>query len=71
VNAPVDKNAAAGDRFIGKRAAESGDRTVGAEADINMVNLTELARLDYFANLIDSAVETVDNTRLKNYNTIL
>ena len=59
--APVDKNAAACDGFVGKCAAEAGDGAVSAEAYVYVINFAEFARLDKLANLINCSIETVNN----------
>ena len=43
MNAPVDKRAAAGHRFCGKVAAESGNGAVCAERCVYMVHFSQLA----------------------------
>ena len=64
--APVDEHSAAGD-FLGReRSAESGNRTVSAEVDVYMVYLSELARLNHFADLVDRGVEAVDDADVQN-----
>ena len=66
MNAPVDKNTAACDGFIGECAAETGDGAVGAEGNVNMINLAKLAGLNKIAKAVYRGVKAVYDADIEN-----
>ena len=65
MNAPVDKNAAAGDFLGGKGTAEPRNGAVSTEADIDVINFAELAGLDKLAQLVYAGIEAIDNADIE------
>ena len=61
MNAPVDERAAACDFLCGESSAETGDGTVCAERNVNVVNLAKLTRVDELLYFVYGSVEAVDN----------
>ena len=61
VNAPVDQRAAAGDGLGGKGTAQTGNGTVRTEADVNMVDVAQLAIINDLLDQVHIVVETVDH----------
>ena len=66
MHAPVDEGAAAGDGLGGEGAAQSGDGTVRAEADVDVKHLAQLAGLYVFLDPVDAVVEPVDDADVEN-----
>ena len=61
VYAPVDQRAAAGDGLGGEGAAQTGNGAVGAEADVDVEDLAQLAVVDVLLDEVDAVVEAVDH----------
>ena len=64
--APVDENAAAGDLLGGEGTAETGDGTLRTEANVNVVDLAQLAGLNDLTETVHGGVETVDHADVQN-----
>ena len=62
MHAPVDEHAAACDLFGGEGTAQSRNGTVGAEADIGLHNIAQLAGLNIIADAVDRGVKAVADT---------
>ena len=61
MHAPVDQSAAAGDGFGGERTAQTRDAAVGAEADVHVEHVAQLAGIDVLLDQVDAVVEAVDH----------
>ena len=61
VDAPVDEGAAAGDLLGGEGAAQAGNGPVGPEADVYVVDVSQLALVDVLLDAVDPVVKAVDH----------
>ena len=61
MHAPVDQRAAAGDGLGGEGAAQTGNGAMGAEGDVDVEDLAQLAVVDELLDEVDAVVEAVDH----------
>ena len=61
MDAPVDKDTASGDGLGGEGPAQAGNAAIGAEADIHLIHLAQLAAAYVVTDAVHTVVETVDH----------